>query len=103
MTPPLTQDLLARRLGISRASLANIETGRQSILVHQLYGFAEALDLSPSDFLLPAEKVTASAWEAEMPSDLKPKQKEQLARLIAEARPDMTTTREGTNVKQSKR
>jgi transcriptional regulator with XRE-family HTH domain len=33
--PRLTQEMLAQRVGISRASLANIETGRQSVLVHQ--------------------------------------------------------------------
>ncbi len=38
------QQMLAARLGISRATLANIETGRQRVLAHQLYAFAEALD-----------------------------------------------------------
>src|SRR5580698_7112740 len=49
----LSQDKLAGRLGISRATLASIETGRQRMLVHQLYAFAEALGLRPGD-LLPA-------------------------------------------------
>jgi transcriptional regulator with XRE-family HTH domain len=47
----LKQEVLAGRLGISRGSLANIETGRQGILVHQLYKYAAKLDLSPFDLL----------------------------------------------------
>ena len=41
----LTQEYLSSQLGISRASLANVETGRQRVLVHQLYSFAEKLDI----------------------------------------------------------
>ena len=41
----LTQARLASQVKISRASLANIETGRQRVLVHQLYEFAEQLNL----------------------------------------------------------
>lgn len=39
----LTQADLARRVGISRASLASVETGRQGVLVHRLYAFADQL------------------------------------------------------------
>ena len=41
----LTQERLASQVSISRASLANIETGRQRVLVHQLYMIAEKLDV----------------------------------------------------------
>ena len=47
----LTQQQLATQLGISRASLANVETGRQRILVHQLYDFAVQLNVNVSDLL----------------------------------------------------
>lgn len=48
-----TQDQLAKRVGISRASLANIEAGRQQVLVHHLFALANALDLeSPAQLLL---------------------------------------------------
>jgi transcriptional regulator with XRE-family HTH domain len=51
----LTQEQLAKRVGISRASLANIEAGRQQVLVHHLFALASALDLdSPVQLLLPS-------------------------------------------------
>ena len=49
----MTQEQLAKRVGISRASLANIEAGRQQVLVHHLFALASALDLeSPVQLLL---------------------------------------------------
>lgn len=48
-----TQDRLAKAVGISRASLANIEAGRQQVLVHHLFTLAQALNLeSPAQLLL---------------------------------------------------
>jgi DNA-binding XRE family transcriptional regulator len=77
------QHLLAERLGISRATLANIETGRQRILTHLLYAFADALQLKPSD-LLPANDRQAAADLTKLPiqGDVNPEQREQIARLI---------------------
>lgn len=49
----LTQEELAEKVGFSRASIANIESGRQKVLVHQIYQFSKFLNLSPTD-LLPA-------------------------------------------------
>lgn len=48
-----SQDSIAQQLGISRATLANIETGRQRVLVHQLYGIAHALGIKPGDIMPP--------------------------------------------------
>lgn len=53
----VTQQQLAILLGISRASLANIETGRQRMLVHQLYRLADKLDLQLQDLLPKPEEV----------------------------------------------
>ena len=48
-----TQDQLAKQVGISRASLANIEGGRQQVLVHYLFALADGLQLeSPAQLLL---------------------------------------------------
>lgn len=48
-----TQAVLASQLGLSRASLANIEGGRQRVLVHQLYKIAEALQMNSVQDLIP--------------------------------------------------
>ena len=76
---------LAANLGISRASLANVETGRQKVLVHQLYAYASALNLKPWD-LMPLTGgfgLPSGADEIQFPADLKPAQKEQIARLLS--------------------
>ena len=41
----LTQSTVAEKLGLSRASLANLESGRQRIMVHQLFALVNALKL----------------------------------------------------------
>lgn len=102
--PRLTQEVLAQRVGISRASLANIETGRQNVLVHQLYALAAALDLAPADFLLPASDSGARAeWDQVLPDDLKPLQKNQIARLLADTQAEPSRDDEESRAKQTKR
>ena len=49
----LTQSELASRIGFSRASISNIESGRQKIQVHVLWSLANALNVTAQD-LLPA-------------------------------------------------
>ena len=48
-----TQGDVANAAGLSRPSLANIEAGRQAITVHQLFVFADVLDLKDPALLLP--------------------------------------------------
>lgn len=43
----LTQQELADRIGLSRPSIANVETGRQQVLLGDLYEYAAALGVSP--------------------------------------------------------
>lgn len=50
----LKQADLAARVGMSRASIANIESGRQNVLLHVAYALAEALDYADVSELLPA-------------------------------------------------
>jgi transcriptional regulator with XRE-family HTH domain len=80
----LTQDKLAAALHLSRASLANIEAGRQKILLHHLYAFADALGLDVRDFLvdMPIRQ------HIPLPSDLDERQREQVLSVFNE--PDST-------------
>lgn len=53
----LTQAEVAAQIGLTRASLANIETGRQKVLMHHVFRLANALecdsilDLVPPTFV----------------------------------------------------
>jgi len=105
----LTQGELAARLGISRGGLANIETGRQNVLLHQLYRFAAALDMNVHDLLpltremnvrdlLPAAKGKVDPVESRelpMPKGLTSEQKAQVARVFNSPITRRTTTPEG--------
>lgn len=77
------QEQVARELGISRATLANIETGRQRILVHQLYAIAQALNVKVADLLpTPKEEMRANWAALNFEGELSAEQKQQLANLI---------------------
>lgn len=47
----LTQDDLSKRVNLRRASIANIETGRQRFLLDGVEDFARALGTSPKHLL----------------------------------------------------
>jgi transcriptional regulator with XRE-family HTH domain len=100
----LKQETLAGKLGISRGSLANIETGRQNVLVHQLFKIAAALELTPMDLLPPpsTEHVRAGRTELPLPENLKAQQKEQIARLFEGVDTDQTRAKERSRAKTSK-
>jgi transcriptional regulator with XRE-family HTH domain len=104
-TLSLKQENLASMLGISRGSLANIETGRQNILVHQLYKFAVALQLTPFDLLPPpsTDQSRAERIELPLPDDLKAQQKKQVTELFLQVGTNQKLETEGVNVKTTKR
>ena len=47
----LSQLALSREVELSRPSIANIETGRQSILLHQAFDLARALNVRVDDLV----------------------------------------------------
>src|SRR4051812_36632308 len=49
--PNLSQEDLAGAISLTRASVANIERGRQKIMAHTLLDIAAALKVSPSELL----------------------------------------------------
>ena len=47
----LTQDELAKKMKISRPSLANIEVGRQRVLLGDVQRFADAIGVAPKQMM----------------------------------------------------
>ena len=83
----LTQDQLAKQVGISRASLANIERGKQQVLVHHLFALASGLQLeSPAQLLLtPQGNGRKRGAAADLPlsgEGLTDKQRQEVLRLM---------------------
>jgi transcriptional regulator with XRE-family HTH domain len=95
------QEELASRLGISRATLASIETGRQRILIHQLYAVARALDVKVSELLpSPADDRTAPSWDTfTFDGDLNTQQKKQVASLIGQVEAPTIQQKKETHAK----
>ena len=51
----MSQEDLSQAVGLTRTSIVNLESGRQKLLVHNLFAIAEALGVKPSEILLPIE------------------------------------------------
>lgn len=60
----MSQQQTAALAGLTRSTMASIETGRQSVSVHHLYALARALNVTPDELLPPlqheAEKAEAT-------------------------------------------
>lgn len=59
----MTQELLARRSGVARSSIANFESGRQRLPLHSLYQLCAALDIEVTSLLPTIIEVTQTASE----------------------------------------
>jgi transcriptional regulator with XRE-family HTH domain len=83
----LTQERLAKQIGMSRAAIANIEAGRQQLLVHQLYDIASVFELDIS-ILIPIRSPTPIDQQFDqirLPDDLTSTQREQILNHIHSA------------------
>ena len=98
----LKQAQVAERVGLTRASLANIESGRQRVMLHHIYGLVDALGLDSITDLLPARWPEKSADAADagnrgtmmFASDsLSDVEKAQVKMLIDKAMMSKTTSR----------
>ena len=81
----LTQAFVAKQIGLTRASLANIETGRQKVLLHHIYRLAAALELRTILDLVPAALEEAPETEP-LPlsenTDVTPAQRAQVENVV---------------------
>ena len=59
----MTQEMLAAETELSRASIANIERGRQNVGLHHLYSIAKALKVTRVQDLLPSLEIAAEKRE----------------------------------------
>lgn len=64
----MTQAELATAVAFSRASIANIEAGRQKLPLHQVYRLLAALELDHVSALLPEPVASAAAKLTMAPS-----------------------------------
>lgn len=62
----LSQEQFGAKVGLSRASITNVEGGRQPVQLHQVYVFASVLEVDISK-LLPAE--SSSNTETRAPAE----------------------------------
>lgn len=76
-----TQEKLARHLDLSRASLANIEVGRQNVLLHHLCHIAGTLQVDIAD-LLPSKQSVDFNDDLPLPEDLSLTQRAQIVSVI---------------------
>jgi transcriptional regulator with XRE-family HTH domain len=74
----LTQDELAVRMGVSRAAIASIETGRQKVSLDLLPRFARFLGVEPFELLPPS---APPASPGELISELTPRERELVNRV----------------------
>lgn len=77
-----TQEELARRVGLTRTSISNIESGKQKIQIHTLYAIAQALEI-PAQTLLPtSETQQTKEIEQRLPKELLPAEREWIKRVL---------------------
>ncbi len=81
--PRMSQQALAGEIGVSRASVANMERGHHRIQIHVLYEIASVLEVEPHDLLPhPSRAHNESRLPADVTKALSPKEREAVGRLL---------------------
>lgn len=85
----LTQEALANEIDLTRASVTNIELGRQKLQLHTLLEIARVLEVEPVCLLpcSPSLSVHSNAVVQGLPDDLGPEARASLLRLVADLLP----------------
>ncbi len=82
--PKMSQQKLADAVGISRASIANIERGHHRVQLHMLYDLAIALDLEPHDLMPhPDRQDFPTTLPQDVQKELNPRERAAVDRLLA--------------------
>lgn len=74
----LTQAELAERVSLTRASIANLETGRQRVMLHDVFELVEALECKTILELIPERVPQISVKDLRFEGDQVNKQEERL-------------------------
>lgn len=85
----LTQEALAKAIDVSRASIANYESGNQSIYISDLYKIATHLNMEIMDILPSLKEVEARShpeWLLEEAKDLGVLEKKEIKEFIEKAK-----------------
>ncbi len=87
-TPALTQDELARLVGLTRTSITNVEHGRQKCLLHTLADIAAALQVEAASLIPSSAKPPADLDDALR--NRSPEEKEWIIATVNAAKKGMT-------------
>lgn len=92
--PKMSQQMLAEAVGVSRASIANIERGHHRVQLHVLYNIAAALDVEPHDLMPhPESQEQPTSLPEDLSQKLTPRERAAVDRLLR------STPRETANEK----
>lgn len=82
----LSQEQLAKIIDVTRATLANYESGKQFVFISGLYQLAEYFEVAPTYFLPSLEDVTVISpiQKVQQASNLNTLEKQELIKFIEE-------------------
>jgi transcriptional regulator with XRE-family HTH domain len=86
---------VAKGVGLSRTSVANIERGRQRITLHLLMEFARVLEVEPCDLLPPAQSEPDVKPDRRL-RELSPEDQEPFLQIMRRARKEKVDAEAGT-------